>query len=501
MKRYPASLAQYRPALIFIECMLIFWGHWWLFHWVSWGELLPGGVDGYYHYALASLLSPGNLAQDISFLPYTYMGQNGTDHEWLLHWAQKPFTLLAEDSEYSIKNAAIAWGALLPALLNLVYRLARIPFAPVVAVVGVWCLFSLPDRYLMFRAQNLGLLFVISCQLLIGHRKYLALAVSVFIFSQAYHGVVLLALVIVSALLAQGVISRSVDRKLLVYSAAGLGLALFISPWFPQNIELLVFHLLLINYNPLGGFQLAGNEWAGLAPGDILSVTYVGLFCLSGAMVTLWLARERVVDDYRFRMALSLTFLAVFSLVLAVLHVRFLDLFGPVSCLAFAASLLLWRDAFRYRSAIVLGLGLVVSALMVYRLSTARHPELPTVDRYRNHCEYIRAHTEEGETIFNVAWGAFPQLFNCNPSITFVAGLDGNLLAYGNQDVFSYWYALNKGLTEQLDWAAFETLLDSEGIRFLFFNTQQRSSAEHLLRQSRRSEIVVEDGAGILLRY
>ena len=94
MKRYYRQLMPDRRALVLFECLAIFLGHWVFFHSAQLRDFVPGGVDGYYHYAVSSLLSFTNPWQDIDFLPFTYMGQNGTDHQWLFHWILKPFTLL-----------------------------------------------------------------------------------------------------------------------------------------------------------------------------------------------------------------------------------------------------------------------------------------------------------------------------------------------------------------------------------------------------------------------
>ena len=42
---------------------------------------------------------------------------------------------------------------------------------------------------------------------------------------------------------------------------AGIGLGLVLSPWFPQNFEYLLFHLLFKMFSPLGSAVPVGVEW------------------------------------------------------------------------------------------------------------------------------------------------------------------------------------------------------------------------------------------------
>ena len=84
-----------------------------------------------------------------------------------------------------------------------------------------------------------------------------------------------------------------------------------------------------------------------------------------------------------------------------------------------------------------------------------------SADFYRAHCESIKARADDGELVFNFDWTAFTKLYQCNPQLKYISGLDGYLLAYGDQEVFKQWYLLNARQYEQFDVAAFDALIEA----------------------------------------
>ena len=121
-----------------MEAVAVFAGHCVLFWWLFGLDVLPLGVDGYFHYTIASQLGVTNPVQSVESLPFTLLGADGPDHHWLIHWLQKPLTVVLGDIESGLGVATIIWAALVPALLCGILRFHAVPYASIIAVIGVW---------------------------------------------------------------------------------------------------------------------------------------------------------------------------------------------------------------------------------------------------------------------------------------------------------------------------------------------------------------------------
>ena len=486
------------------ESFFIFVLHFLLFQRESLVGALPVGVDGFYHYAMATMHSWTNLAQDVDFLPYTYLGTNPVNHHWLFHWALKPLTYLPENAEYSIANAAAVWGALLPALLNLILRFARVPFAPLVAIFAVWAAVSLPARYLMFRAQNLALLFLVLLHVLGARKKYLFFAIALFFFSQSYQAAVLVFFVVFSIVLTDWFINREFNTRIIFASVLGFGLSLILSPWFPGNVEFFVFHLLFLIWNPYEIYQINGVEWRPLRSLDFFRMCYPALASLAIAVIALWKSsRQRPV----FLLAISFFMLAVFFGFMSLNHVRFIEFFGPMSVIAMAVSLAAYNENSK-RVAIhsLLALSLV-GLLSISTLSLEKFSTTSTIETYQGHCKYIRQNLRPGATIFNASeWSTFSILFKCLPGTNFVVGLDGNMLAYGDKDVFRIWYMFYAGQFESvlLSPQLVDEVLavfDKTNTQFVVFSPKHMKSAVRLSDAIAGLEFMMGPNNNFLLIY
>ena len=65
----------------------------------------PFDIDALFHYKVASLILRRGPWVDISWLPYTVLGEHGTDHQWFFHLLIAPLTAFG-DSVHAVNAAA-----------------------------------------------------------------------------------------------------------------------------------------------------------------------------------------------------------------------------------------------------------------------------------------------------------------------------------------------------------------------------------------------------------
>ncbi len=215
-------------------------------------------IDAQYHYKVARLIREHGPWVDISWLPYTVLGEHGPDHQWLFHLLIAPLTLLGDDlSAVGLASAIVA--AAMPAALLLLYKRAAIPFPALFAVAAVLASSALPARYLALRAQDLAVIFMVAALFLMAERRALWAGVVAFLFTESYHGAVILGLLLAADLGARWVIERRIYTACITATAIGVAAGLLLSPWFPDNVRYLLFHTV---FKAAKGYVgLVGTEW------------------------------------------------------------------------------------------------------------------------------------------------------------------------------------------------------------------------------------------------
>ncbi|MEP1470675.1 MAG: hypothetical protein ABJK25_06875 [Halieaceae bacterium] len=483
-------------ALAFVEASLVFLLSCLAFFICFDIESLPLGADGYFHFVMASKLSLGNLAQSVEALPFTLLGKEGPDHHWLTHWMQKPFTLISEEN--GISYAAVLWAAVVPAILSALMRLEGVAYAGVFAIVGVWGLYLLPDRLLMFRAQNSAIIMVVVLGLLMASRSYIKLAIFTFFFAHAYQGVILAGVTGIAALIAHRLVNAEYDRQMVVACLGGFLLALLTSPWFPENISYFTVMMLGRLISPIDDVSLMGTEWVPVPFELLFQLGFVGHFCLIASWVIIFFSRRKDYSRDTFTYALVFALTATLFLFLYARHWRMGELYGPLSAVAlgFSSSLLVNKARKKYLPALVFFI-IVVTFLH----QVLKHPEYPSHElKFEGHCQYLNDRAEIGDTVLNLSWSSFPFLYYCSPQLVYAAGLDGLMLAHGDPDVFRVWYLLGNQRLEELDAIAVISLFEKIGVQFIIFAPEDAMSVSWLLRHAPESEVLHADSDGILVQ-
>lgn len=398
-------------------------------------------IDALYHFKVARLIREHGPWVDISWLPYTVLGERGPDHHWLFHLLVAPLTLLGNDL------GALAWAsalvaAAMPATLCVLLRAANVPLAPLFALAPMVAAAVLPARFLTLRAQDLALLFMVGALFAAAWRRPVALGIVAFLFTQAYHGAVVLGVIVAAAVAALWLHERQVHLRLVTATAIGVMAGLALSPWFPANVRYLIFHTVFKTTQAHMG--LVGTEWLPVTMPHLLLESWPAHAVLLSGLVAAGIAARR--GGWRMLAPETLACLLLAAVFAAMYKTgwRFVEYSAPF---AIVAAGLLWRDALRvvaWRHAVpALGgalaalvvLGTVVGAQRVGSGLTHRF------DAYADMMRYVDAH-DDRPIVANSLWSDFQPMMFWSEKARFVAGLDGHYLLYGDLERFKAWNAL-----------------------------------------------------------
>ncbi|MEE4191349.1 MAG: hypothetical protein V2I66_07205, partial [Halieaceae bacterium] len=223
---------------------------------VAGGEILS--VDVFYHFVVAEEIRSQGLWADIPWLPFTVLGEAGTDHHWLFHLLIVPFTWL-DDRVWGLKLSVVLLAVLALAAVHQLFRRLAIPHPFLFAALAMSASLDLPGRFLMLRAQTLALVLFLLAFLLARDRRYGALLLVSMLFMLSYHGALFVVAIAGLFVLVDLCLDRTLDARLGIAVGAGLLLGTLFSPWFPDNVEYLLFHVLFKGGNADPG--LVGSEW------------------------------------------------------------------------------------------------------------------------------------------------------------------------------------------------------------------------------------------------
>ncbi|MEP4485716.1 MAG: hypothetical protein ABJ013_08815 [Halioglobus sp.] len=400
-----------------------------------------------------------------------------------------------QDRQQGIAIATLVWAALLPAALSILLRLDAIPFAALIATIAFWCLFILPERYLMFRAQNVAVIATVGITLLMVNKKYWLLSFSVFLFNHAYQGVILVGAAGFAYLIANYYVSRNIDLKAVIFSLAGFTLSLLSSPWFPDNISYFVSMMLGRLISPFDDIDLLGSEWLRL---DWLTLVEYGLvahLCVIFSMIVIIASRKEVKANPSMLRLVSFYILSLIFLLLYARHWRMGEFYGPIAAITFGCAIASLRNAhgFLVKCAITT-LAVITIAHQIYASPPLRLSAQPT-----QLCETVRKYTPANHTIFNLSWSRFTELYYCTSEPKYVSGLDGLLLMLGNPLVFEAWYLLRENATETLNPAEVERLFLETRTRFVVLQPEHTASHAWIIRHIRGATLVPTDEEGGLI--
>lgn len=391
--------------------------------------------DGYYHARLSQLLPERGLSRSF---PWTQAGlwkDRYCDKEFLYHAAMAPFAR----GEEPIGGALLFSTLLSAAVFAVFYAVTRstgtpAPWAWTLLLAGAAGPFLLRASYVRSHVLAIILVIVAWKPLLSGNLKHLGILG--FVLAWAYSFPLILPLLALAYALGRAASGEGFDWRPSAAAAGGVLAGLILHPYTPHSLESLATYLQVIRIAALERSLAAvevGRELAPYSTRGFLQLHLPMTVVLLGLSASGWLTARRLKGE-----ALG-TLAAAWAAFLGTwLFPRFVEYSAPLCVLAGAlAARDLLQDGGRTAA---LGLAKrrpgvfaaafagLVAALSASVLSAGAYAV--TVGggndpaRFRGASRWMTENLEPGETVVNLWWDDFPELFYSAPGQRFLVGLD-----------------------------------------------------------------------------
>ncbi len=427
--------------------------------------------DAYYHLHQARMLGAEGLFAGVTSLPRTVLGDAGTDHHFLFHLLLLPCAQLPDALALPLAAAAIAALASVGMIVTL--HGLRVGWLP------LWTLLLLGSsevygfRVALVRAQSVDLPIVLLAVALLVRGRAAAAGCLGFAFAWLHHGSLLVVPIAGAVVVAGWLRGDRLALRAPVWLCLGVAAGFVINPWFPHDIEYLLFHVLFKTRNPLG--LDVGGEWLPALPSYLAYEAWplhLALALAAAAWLRCAAQRRRRQEgeggrSARLRAGLpSVEALALLGLTalfagMTLRHGRFADHWVA---LQWASAAVLSRDALamsvetgraapgegmtphrviRYGvGTALIGAALALAAVRLQGVAAILRQGSP-VTAFAPVGAYLDRNAHPGELVVNLQWEDYSFLVFHAPRQRFLAGLDPNYLAYGDPLAFRTWAALN----------------------------------------------------------
>jgi hypothetical protein len=464
--------------LVWVQAMGLLFFFVLLFGYIQYGTEGLVGNDGYYHIKLSYLMrEQGALKIAFPWLPLTILGPDTFyDHHLLYHVYLALFAPLdpAVDGGRSLVTGAKYASILLPALAFLaVWWLLRAQKVPAATLWAVG-LFALSDPFLyrlsMARAQSASLLVLVLALHWLLQRRYRLLLPLGFIYVWLYNAFPLLLLLVGVYIVATWLTERRLAWQPLIYAAAGVGLGVIVNPYFPQNVNFIISHIM-----PKVGeiTTRVGNEWYPYETWTLVENSgYALLAFLLGVLALAW--QEKRID----KPTLAALGLAVLFGAMLFKSRRFIEYYPAFALLFLALSsrplLQKWIDEVKYgRYLLPAALALLLAFPLTAMVSQGREAvgRSGPPDQYAQAGLWLAANVPSDEMIFQTDWDDFPRLFFYDSRHQYLVGLDPTYLELADPDLFAEWVDITQGRVTPLA----EVIETRFGARYIFSDLHHRA--------------------------
>ena len=417
----------------------------------------PGlaGNDGYYHMKMGYLIRQEGLKPDFPYLPYTILNASAFyDHHLLYHLFLALFATVdpALDGGLALTQGGKLASVIMPSLAFLavwwLLRGQKVPFAAVWAVGLLAVSEAFLYRMSMPRAQSMSLLLLVLGLHWLLQGNYKLLLPLGFVYVWAYNAFPLLLVLAGVYVIATFLLERRFAWQAVLYPAVGIALGLIVNPYFPENIDFIVGHLL-----PKVGDSSTpvGNEWSPYQTLTLVQNSGVAfLAVLAGILALGW--REKRLDKPTL---VSLGLMVLFGYMLFESR-RFIEYFPPFAWIFFVLSvapllrewLAEWGKERPYLPQLApIALLLLLAYPLYIGLNDARRllSESKPADQYADAVIWLHDHAPAATMVFQTDWDDFTRLFFYNSQAVYTAGLDPTFMELEDEARFDRWVDITRG--------------------------------------------------------
>ncbi len=397
-------------------------------------SLKPGVYDreSYFHARFAQQMPAHFLERTFPWTQASVWKDHFCDKEFLYHVLLIPFTRNAAEP---ITGALYCSLLLVAAVFSSVYFLLRksnVPLAWVFALAMLCMGGDFLVRLECVRAHVLSIvLAVIGLQLFIS-RSWRWLIALGFVYAWSYSVPFILIFIGAPFVFGRWLAGGGLDWRSVCAALGGVIAGLVIHPYSPHTLDTFIVIVKEITSSAHGGpsFEL-GSEMTAYSARDLLFFHPLYFVTLAGVLITGWRLRSRRSPEL-----LGLLILTVFWSLLSVKFARSFEYAVPVLAVTLGFTI---RDALQQvdlaalfqnpvpgrvaagmaLAVVLLATGHVLSAMFWYDTKSEAH-----APHFRAALEWLRPRTQPGETIVNLWWHDFPDLYYDGVDRTYVWGMD-----------------------------------------------------------------------------
>lgn len=393
--------------------------------------------DGFYHARVSQLLHERWFSRDFPWTQLSTWKDGYCDKEVLFHVAMAPFTSLAGSAIGGARVFIVLLSATVVALLWWVLRAHGVPWPTFFAAFPLATGGLFIARLNMIRSHVLSMALVILGAHLLAQKRWRALVLLGFAYAWCYTVPFVLFMTaapfVVGAWLARG----GFDWRSPAAALGGATLGLLVHPYSPLTLETFLTYVQVfkIGMQGVGGSGLElGNEIYPY-PLPVLWDIYPLLLLVAAALPLVVLARFRRLGPG----AVGMSAAATFWMAMTVAAPRFVE-YG-VLLLALAVGFVVrdlvraegpgaheagWARHPRWRWAIAAAALAVLAGFHYRSLTFFKHYQTKAAPArfYDGAAAWMQEHLKAGETVINLYWDDFPDLFYSAPRQTYLWGLD-----------------------------------------------------------------------------
>lgn len=404
---------------------------------LCWGAVAPSGLyerDGYFHARYAQVLPERGLSRAFPWTQASTWRENFCDKEFLYHALLVPFCRDPADPVQGAKLLAVILAAAVLILQYVLLRVHHVPHPLVCTLIFTSLSGTVLHRLGMIRSHVLSmLLFQIGLHLLLTGR-WKTLAALGFLYAWSYTFPWVLPVTAAVFFLAKGLARGGWSVRAPLAALAGVVAGSILHPYFPGTVENLLTYLHVIGIStaaPARSGVTLGNELYPFSAGAFLGTFPLLILLVAGFGWVLLRFRDQLAKE-------SVAVVAVAWLWFAgcLWMPRMIEYAAPAT--GMAAGLLL-RDlrtkadpraglAGPMRRRWLAGIG-AAAVLLAAAHSSALHTYIATageapVRRFTGAAAWMKENLEPGETVMNLWWDDFPELFYDAPEFHYLCGLD-----------------------------------------------------------------------------
>lgn len=414
------------PGLLFLYSLALFGGT----------ALMQAGLferDGYFHARFAALMPLRGLSRAFPWTQLSTWREQFCDKEFLYHLGMLPFARLGSDPILGARIFGVLLSVAVLAVFYGVLRAQRVRYPAFFAALPMAAGGLFIARLGMIRSHVLSMLLLSLGLHFLLQRRWRALLLLGFIYAWCYtvpFVLVLTALPFAAGLWLGG---GRLDLRLPLAAGGGAVLGLAIHPYTPLTLETLLTYVQVFRLGLQGaatsGFELGNELYPYTWP--VFWDLYPLLLLLVAALPLIWLYGRKRLEPGTTGMCLA----ALFWFGMTVASPRFAEYSVLLVVAAWALVLRdLWPQveaAEPWRRTWVQGTatGLALTALVGFHARSLDFYRIYQTDfapprSFTGACAWMDQHLAPGETVVNLFWDDFPELFYDGTRQTFLWGLD-----------------------------------------------------------------------------